>query len=66
MGHCDHKQGRILVEIVREVEKNLGEVQQSGSRPPWKVRAQSLRTGQSQRDVQYACSVHMYQCINEL
>jgi hypothetical protein len=27
------------VEIVGEVEKNLGEVQQSSSRPPWKVRA---------------------------
>jgi hypothetical protein len=42
------------------------EVQRSSSRPPWKVRAY-CRTGQSQRrDVQYACSVHMYQCINEL
>jgi hypothetical protein len=25
--------------MVWEVEKNLGEVQQSSSRPPWKVRA---------------------------
>jgi hypothetical protein len=32
-------QGRILVEIVGEVEKNIGEVQRSSSRPPWKVRA---------------------------
>ena len=35
----DLHQGRILVEIVGEVEKNLGEGQQSSSRPPWKVRA---------------------------
>jgi hypothetical protein len=32
-------QGRILVEVVGEVEKNLGEVQRSNSRPPWEVRA---------------------------
>jgi hypothetical protein len=31
--------GRILVEIVGEVETNLGEVQKSSSRPSWKVRA---------------------------
>jgi hypothetical protein len=31
--------GRILVEIVGKVEKYLGEVQKSSSRPPWKVRA---------------------------
>jgi hypothetical protein len=41
-------QGRILVEILREMEKKLGEVQRSSSRPPWKVRAY-FRTGQSQR-----------------
>ena len=40
--HChlmglNEGQGRILVEIVGEVGKNLGEVQRS--RPPWKVRA---------------------------
>jgi hypothetical protein len=45
-------QGRILVEIVGEVAKNVGEVQ------PLK-RAKV-------NDVTYACSVHMYQCINEL
>ena len=33
------QQGRILVEIVGEVEKYLGEVQRSSPRPPWKVRA---------------------------
>jgi hypothetical protein len=33
------KQGWTLVEIVGEVEKHLGEVQRSSSRPPWKVRA---------------------------
>ena len=32
-------QGRILAEIVREVEQNLGKVQRFSSRPPWKVRA---------------------------
>ena len=36
---CSALQGRILVEIVGEVEKNLGEVQRSSSRLPWKVRA---------------------------
>jgi hypothetical protein len=40
-------QGRILVEIVGEVENKLGEVQQSSSRPPWKVIG--LKTGQRQR-----------------
>ena len=46
--HCDIKisfynvkQGRILVEIVGEVEKNLGKLQRFSSRPPWKVRAQN-------------------------
>jgi hypothetical protein len=34
-------QGRILVEIMGEVEKNLGEVQRYSLRPPWKVRAQN-------------------------
>jgi hypothetical protein len=29
----------VLVEIVGEVEKHLGEVQRSSSQPPWKVRA---------------------------
>jgi hypothetical protein len=33
------QQGWILVEIVGEVEKGLGEVQRSSSQPPWKVRA---------------------------
>jgi CRISPR/Cas system CSM-associated protein Csm3 (group 7 of RAMP superfamily) len=32
-------QGRILVEIVGQVEKILGKVQLSSSPPPWKVRA---------------------------
>jgi hypothetical protein len=35
----DWSQGRILVEIVGQVEIYLGEVQQSSSRRPWKVRA---------------------------
>ena len=39
-------QGRILVEIVWEVEKNLGEVQRSSSRSHGKL---GLRTGESQR-----------------
>jgi hypothetical protein len=42
--------------------KNLGEVQRSSSRPPWKVRERA-----KVNDVTYACSVHyMNQCINEL
>ena len=41
-------QGRILVEIVGEVVNNLGEVQRSSSRPPWKARAY-CRLDQSQR-----------------
>jgi hypothetical protein len=46
--------------------KYLGEVQRSSSRPPWKVKAY-CRTGQNQRrDVCMYCTVHMYQCINEL
>jgi hypothetical protein len=47
-------QGRILVKIVGEVETNLGEVQRSSSRPPWKL---GLRTGQSQR--RDACNFHI-------
>jgi hypothetical protein len=34
-----YKQDRILVEIVGEMETNLGEVQRASSQPPWKVRA---------------------------
>ena len=48
-------QGRIRVEIVGEVEKNLGEVQRSSLRPPWRDKV---------NDVTYACSVHI--CISVL
>ena len=44
--HCIMKQGRILVEIVGEVEKYLEEVQRSSSKPQGKV-----TTGQNQHDV---------------
>ena len=54
------------MKIVGEVEKNFrGQVQQSSSQPPWKVRAY-CRAGHYINKVRYACSVHMYQCINEL
>ena len=49
------------MKIVGEVEKKLGEVQQSSLRPQWKV---GLRTGQHQRRDLYACSVHI--CISVL
>ena len=52
----DVTQGQIWVEIVGEVGKNLGEVQRSSLRPPWRDKV---------NDVTYACSVHMYQCIND-
>ena len=43
--------------------KKFAGVQRSSSRPRRKL---GLRMGQSQQcDVLYACSVHMYQCINE-
>jgi rRNA processing protein Gar1 len=45
------------VKIVGEVEKILGEVQ----------RSIGLIVEQANiNEVRYACSVHMYQCINEL
>jgi hypothetical protein len=47
-------QGRNLMEIVGEVEKDLGEVQRSNLE---RVKINEMT---------YACSVHMYQCINEL
>jgi hypothetical protein len=48
-GEVGGGQGRILVEIAGEVDKNLGEVQRS-SLEQTKV-----------NDMAYTCSVHMYQ-----
>jgi hypothetical protein len=45
-GEVGGGQGRILVEIAGEVDKNLGEVQ---------------RSSLGQTDMAYTCSVHMYQ-----
>ena len=57
-------QGRILVEIMGEVEKKLGETWRCSGiayDPHGKL---GLRMGQSRRRDVCASSVHMYQCIN--